>query len=248
MNKIIDILIWDITTNKRVYFLQAASVFAVMVTIMIWPTIFGADGYEKWAGYSIVGICTLINYIYFTLLSAPFDGKQKRISMLMLPATMQQKLVARLIFVAIIVPLSTFLLAILADAVHYVFVYLIGTVWNTHAASCTPYILHGMQIKYSEFPFTTLIENSNVSLAKSFNIWTIFYGIMCGAIWTRRALLKSIVLAFVIFFAYTILTILGAGILNTNIENVIMGIIWVSILFMAYKIYDTFVNRDLVGR
>ena len=195
MNTIINLLKWDLTTNKRLYSLYALGVFGTFFAIMIYPFISGGNlDYEGFDGYVrtytsqnaslVLTLMVMVYSIMLTMISAPYDGKQSRISLLMLPATMKEKFIERLLFVLVVVPVVLFALAIAADMLHL----LIGCVFwalrdNLHLHSYSYEILSelfdfiGWDLSHGEALPVTLY---------------VMYGIMCGSIWTKRALPKSI--------------------------------------------------------
>lgn len=245
MNKVIDILIWDITTNKRLYSLQALGTLGGMLAIMMVPILLGFDNYAYFGSWVIIGIKTLINYAYYTSLSVPFDGKQNRISMLMLPASMMQKFLARLIFVLILVPIATVVIAFAADALHLILSTLIRAGDTSDITSYSPFIFVNILNDF-EFTFGNIIDDKGATsnwLISSIHICFILYGLACGAVWTRRALLKSIGLGIIIYIFLFIVFLLC---IDSIIYFVI--ILWLMNGFMAYKIYNAFINRELAGR
>lgn len=205
MNTIMNLLKWDITTNKRLYSLYALGVFGTFFAIMIFPLISGSKTeHEVFDGYirtyasqnaSIVAtMMVLFSSIMLTMISAPYDGKQNRISLLMLPATMKQKFIERLLFVLVFVPVTLLILAVTADLLHL----LTGCVFMALRDD-----LHLHSYSFEIFPL--LWDFIGSSLLRDDILITslyIMYGIMCGSLWTKRALPKSIGLGIAITMAF----------------------------------------------
>lgn len=260
MNTIMNLLKWDLTTNKRLYSLYALGVFGTFFAIMIYPFISGNvveyDGYDghvrTYASQNatiVVALMVLVYSIMLTMISAPYDGKQSRISLLMLPATMKEKFIERLVFVLVVVPVALFVLAIAADVLHL----LTGCIFmamqeNLHLHSYSYEIISelisiisGVMARGNVFP---------VSLC-------IMYGIMCGSVWTKRALPKSIGLGIAIMMvSVTGVSILGVllmmmpssmrDFLDEYLGPVVyyLGILLLDAL-MARIAYKVFVNRQV---
>lgn len=260
MNTIMNLLKWDITTNKLLYSLYALGVFGTFFAIMIFPLITGSGLYEKgFEGYVrtyasqnasiVVALMVLFNSIMLTMISAPYDGKQRRISLLMLPATMKQKFIERLFFVLVVVPVTLLVLAIASDLLHLV----TGCVFMTLRANLH---LHS----YSLELFPLLLDLIGSSLFRDDILVTslyIMYGIMCGSIWTKGTLLKSIGLG----IAITMIFVVGMSVWEVllamlpesarvfyydNISGILIFIdmLLVNVL-MACIAYKVFVNRQV---
>lgn len=260
MNTIINLLKWDITTNKRLYSLYALGVFGTFFAIMIFPLISGSKTeYEVFDGYVrtyasqnasiVVTMMVLFSSIMLTKISAPYDGKQNRISLLMLPATMKQKFIERLLFVLVVTPVTLLVLAIVADLLHL----LTGCVFmalrdNLH--------LHSYSLEL--FPLlwdgiSSILFRDEVLIASLY----IMYGIMCGSIWTKRALPKSIGLGIAIIMILVTITpiygislaMLPASIREFYNEYMLPIVTFIVILLadvlMACIAYKVFVNRQV---
>lgn len=225
MNRILNVLKWDITTHKRTYMWQAASYLGVLFVIMLMPMMVnGADyGHSYFAHEVISFINTLTFLLYLTLLSAPYDGKQRRISMLMLPATMREKLAARLLFVLVVVPVSLLLLTVVADIASMLLAMLLTVSAKPLHDSYTLTTLHEIYAFLRDV-FRTYDDSWMGVEFIAFNIahrlFFLIFPLMCGALWTRKALLKSIVLGVVVLAVNLFLTgfagFFGVMLLNFN--------------------------------
>lgn len=274
MKKIIEILKWDLTTYKRSYMLQVIGIFGIILAIMILPE-FSAGSVNAGNNFAELGstyigmLNTIVACIYLTMLSSPFDGKQQKISYLMLPASLRQKFVARLIIVLVLVPLVLTVCTMVADMIQMVLFFMISMGVPPH--SYTVVCAEGFVTMITDIAgsFKDIYSLMSLLFIPGFVGFFICFGLMCGAIWTRKAFLKSICLGFAFLFvavtssaifAITELNIdwiIDPGNCHTEITEMrevycVLSVIAMVLIYafdgaLLKKGYKTFVNRQLIG-
>lgn len=252
MNKIMKLIKWDLITNRHAYTLQLLAAYGLCLISMLLPVIQGKTDYATYGNYTddpgdYIAEFYLLTYgACLTQISAPYTGKQSRISMLMLPASMQQKLISRLIVVAVILPLSLFLAVIAADLTHlalgsiFISVNDGGSLYSYMPSFIDQFRWHITPIGIGSYDIMTIIRFLT-GLITDYGL-TLF-ALACGLLWTRYALLKTGICCILIQIIYY--SNLGhTGELRMN-EIIAFVLCYSFIIFMLCLGYRTFINREL---
>lgn len=250
MDRILDIVRWDLTNHRRAYMLQLATIYGLFLMLMLYPIMTGRHLDDDFRPYSedqsfyIMALGLMASGCYLTQLSAPFHGKQNRLSMLMLPASMRQKLAARLITIVVMVPVGIIAAVIAADLSHLALAgaYTLVTGGAVHSY-CPELIDLEIDIIKSILPnnIDSWYRFCKYIIGLQCLIGAPLYALVCGALWTRYALLKCIA------------SMIGFGILFAVFSFVINHTVSMLIVIafnavMIYMGYHAFINRELSDR
>ena len=181
-----------------------------------------------------------------TDLSCNLDRKTQRIAYFMLPASMQEKLLSRLIIALIITPVSILVAFLAADALAHMCRWLagassapsfVGQFW--HIANRAFFSSHDPEIHVN----TVHINSNSIQweTSKITNILGVVFMLcstfMCGCIWTRKAWIKQI--ALIIAIPFTLSLVFSMIVAYTDLENYLEhGHITVSFLNGVELVYD----------
>lgn len=206
-NNIINLIRWDLMSHLKANFNSCIGFFGfAVVTGIIW-SITGTFPIQPlgslWGGTFVLVYILMLTNISVTLLT-----KTDRISYLMLPATMNEKLVSRLLICMVILPIPYMLSMIVGDIVQYLLNAVIFQSSNSHLHSgdflayvFSPAFSKGhFMIHVGDWTFSSLIW----SFASFASI--VCYLFMCGCLWTKHAVMKSLGLGAGLFIIATGLT------------------------------------------
>lgn len=250
MKKVLDILKWDLMTHRRAYTLQLIAMFGIFLVIMFSPIMRGMAKENMEWNYAMSGSCfilllgILVHGCYLTQLSSPFHGRQSRLSMLMLPASMGQKLAARLIMVCVVVPLCIILTMTAADITHVILGSAFTAVTGGNIHSYMPYIANDaldMLSNLSPFRIRSWYGVREYLTLLELTLGTFLYALVCGAVWTRHALLKGVALGIVIIVMSMVLVAM-------MLQNLFLILAYSFDAVILYIGYQAFMNRDLADK
>lgn len=268
VSNIINLLKWDITINWKQYGWRLVGALGWLLVMMMILT----TGYEGVGD----GIWLRITFVVFwmvqlTDISSNLANKVQRIHFLALPASMNEKLVERIFICLILWPLALILTIFAADVLHVILSWAMGL--PNH-----DFCVGSLFNEPNEFRFGINIENEgsagigpqNIHIQLFAGVWLLFniaYGFMCGCIWTRRALLKSIGLGLALGIGFILITttILSAFGMNEILEHLsedksqqlamvigymfywaMMGLLCLITLLFIWIGYHTYTTREVV--
>lgn len=196
---------WDIITHRKQYQNHLLTIFGTIVLMSLLMNSISRSVEEG----AILTYSAFIVYciLQITDLSSIYHTKAQRINVLMLPATLNEKLAARLIHCAILVPLSTLLILLPADLAQFAVTYGLGL-------KAEPGFLTGYFLEYTAKAFTSFIITfddmqmesawlSLLSFASGFS-----FLLMCGCVWTKHAWAKGLLVSLV---GLLLFALIGAG-------------------------------------
>lgn len=259
IDQIRKIIQWYLVWNKKGFAISLLGLTGAFAMIMIMEKLgYYSDNVEyKLRGMyesgseilcTIIGLCCMI---YLFRISRAFATKSQRITLLMLPGTMNEKFTSMLIIHGLILPLFTLVVFLVADGLQYLLSMILFTP-NFRGFFCP-------EVLYELFKMTPLGGFLFASGARHqlFILFTVSYGIMCGCLWTKHALGKGIVLFVLTIFGFSAIVSLASGYFNFQIAvnishdellNILVCLIIAASCAMLFIGHHTFVKRELTDR
>lgn len=252
---------WYLVWNKKGFAISLLGLTGAFAMIMIMAKL---DYYSDNVEYKLRGmyesgadiLCTIIGLscmIYLFRISRAFATKSQRITLLMLPGTMNEKFTSMLIIHGLILPLFTLVVFLVADGLQYLLSMILFTP-NFRGFFC-PEVLYKLT-NPGDFLFASGARHQLFILFLS-ELITVSYGIMCGCLWTKHALGKGIVLFVLTIFGFSAIVSLASGYFNFQIAvnishdellNILACLIIAASCAMLFIGHHTFVKRELTDR
>lgn len=261
---IINVTRWDLATHKKDYMngWLAFAGFAIL-TGLIWG-ITNEMNYAQELGKFWGAGLTIIWSVMITGISNTMHTKTQRIAALTLPASMNEKLVSRMLTYLVIYPLGLIVCLLAGDVIQYLLNLILKGSEGAHFAS--PYFIGYLvspmfsagyfSINFGNLTFVSTLTNLMVL------VFFLSYAFLCGCMWTKHAFLKGIgtftlgmilLATLMAFIGYLITGETNWEISEESVEAlhkticIIFSIICLSLsAFFIWLGYRKFVNRQVI--
>lgn len=189
---IINLIRWDLISHQKAHFNSCIGLFGfAVITGIIWNFV-GVSSMQP-LGSLWGGLFVLVYILMLTNISSILHTKTDRISYLMLPASMNEKLVSRLLVCMVILPIPYIASILVGDIVQYLLnlVLLQSSDCRLYSGGFLAYVFSPFFgkghfiIHFGNHEFSSLLWSF-----ASFFSW-ISYLFMCGCLWSKHAVLKS---------------------------------------------------------
>lgn len=190
---IINLIRWDLISHQKAHFNSCIGLFGfAVITGMIWNFV-GVSSMQP-LGSLWGGLFVLVYILMLTNISSILHTKTDRISYLMLPASMNEKLVSRLLICMVILPIPYMLSIMAGDIIQYLLNLIVfqSSSCHLHSGDFLAYVFspafskgHFM-IRVGDWTLSSLLW-SFASLAS-----IVSFLFMCGCLWTKHAVIKSL--------------------------------------------------------
>lgn len=207
---IIKVVRWDLVTHKKDYIngILGFASSVILSGLLLGLTSEGDELYGVTLGKFWSVIFTLIWGTMLTGISNQIHTKTQRIAALMLPASMNEKLVGRMLAYILIYPLALLVALMIGDGVQFALNFILHG--SNGAALFTPHFILNPVFRVGHFSVTFGYYSLERSVANCLGmIFLLNYGFLCGCLWTKHALLKGIG---IFVLGMTVLGFLLAGI------------------------------------
>lgn len=252
---------WYLVWNKKGFTISLLGLVGAFVMIMIITKLsYYSDGIEYKLGVMyengantlcfVIGLCSMV---YLFRMSRPFSTKSQRITFLMLPGTMNEKFTVMVLINALILPLVTVILSMVADCIQYLLSMILFT--SDYRGFFSPEVLYKLTHP-CDFLFASGARHQ-ISILLILELILNSYGIMCGCLWTKHALGKGIILFVSVVFGLSAIVSFASGYFTFEISLNISHDGWLSILACLAIVasctmlligHRAFVKRELIDR
>lgn len=198
INRIANVTRWDLITNWKGYRSLAISftlAYVIGLCIMNWNCRFSVLYTQEtfsvlqWSGIMIMNIAMLMTFP--CLISSFISAKQKKISYLMLPASMTEKLLSRMVICFILFPIMLLACFFLGDLIHY----LVMVPWMPEGSTNLAFF-DFFSHWHSIFPSLVATNSNGETTYMYFDFINVLllpttYLFMGGCLFTKRAIIKT---------------------------------------------------------
>lgn len=192
---IINVIRWDLTIHKKDYINGWLAIIGfAKLTGLIWGLTNEVNYAQELGRFWGAGF-TIVWCILITGISNTMQTKTQRIASLMLPASMNEKLVSRMLTYLVIYPVGVIGCLLIGDTIQYLLNLVFHGSEGCHFAF--PYFCdYLVSPMFSAGHFS--ISFGNLSFVNSFTnfltlVFFLSYAFLCGCMWTKHGLLKGIV-------------------------------------------------------
>ncbi|MCQ2245227.1 MAG: hypothetical protein MJZ69_00375 [Bacteroidaceae bacterium] len=263
IKRIANVTRWDLITNWKGYRSLAISftlAYVIGLCIMNWNCRFSTQetfSVLQWGGIMSMSVAMLMTFP--CLISSFISDKQKKISYLMLPASMTEKLLSRMFICFILFPIMLLVCFFLGDLIHY----LVIIPWMPEGSTNLAFF-DFFSHWHSLFPSLVATNSNGETTYMYFDFINVLllpttYLFMGGCLFTKRAIIKTWGIGIVVLVLFGMfMDKTGGHLLNswmntigeTNAATIARwggNIIALGMnITFAYVGYKHFVNREIV--